>query len=76
MVVAKASVVQPETWELSTLGVPVSDVAPAGRQPKCVAFGFPLLVELKALSISLCGEMVFTKYPELLSFVIAFRDLT
>lgn len=72
MVAAKASVVQPKIWELSTLGVPVSDVASAGRQPKCVAFGFPLLVQLKALSIGLCGEMVFTKNPELLSFVVTF----
>lgn len=62
VVVAKAGVVQPKSWELSALGAPVSDVS-AGRQLQCVAFGFPLLVELKALSMSFCGETGFRKYP-------------
>lgn len=38
----------------------------------CVAFGFPLLVQLKTLPISLCGEMVFTKDPESVSFAVTF----
>lgn len=62
MVVAKTGVVQPKTCELSTLCVPMSNVASAGL--KCVVFRFPLLVQLKALSISLCGEMVLMKNPE------------
>lgn len=66
MVVAKAGVVQSKTWELSTLCVHITKVASAGRQPKCVAFRFPLLVQLKALSISLRGEIVLMKNPELL----------
>lgn len=72
VVVAKAGVVQSKSWELSTLCVPMSNDTSAGRQPECVAFGFPLLVQLKSLAISLCGEMVFVKDPELVFFVVTF----